>query len=124
MKTGTRLTRINDEIMRESAKIIQLEVKDPRLSPLTSVTKVDTTNDLKICKIYVSVLGGEENKKDTLVALKNASGFIRKELAKRINLRITPELTFLIDDTAEYAARLEALIDKATKGLSDSDTEN
>ena len=79
---------------------------------MTSVTKVDVTTDLKYCKVYISVFGDESSKDDTLAGLKKASGFIRSQLAKRINLRNTPELTFIYDDSMEYGMYMSNLIDK------------
>ncbi len=112
MPNKNRLTRINDEILKETANIIRSECKDPRVNVLTVVTKVETTNDLKNCKIFVSVLGSEEEKKSAMEGLKNATGFIRKELATRINLRNTPELRFVLDESLEYSMRMNKLIEE------------
>lgn len=114
VKSKNRMIRINDEILKEAANIIRAELKDPRMpkETLCSVTRADTTNDLKYCKIYVSVLGDDTQKKEVLEALKNASGFIRHEIAERINLRNTPELKFILDDSMEYSAKIEKLIDQ------------
>ena len=109
-KVNTRMIRINDEIQREAANIIRSEVKDPRIGTLTSVVKVETTSDLKYCKIFVSVLGNDEEKQEVMKGLKNAAGFIRHLLAERINLRNTPELTFKLDDSLEYAIKMDRLI--------------
>ncbi|MFV0503189.1 MAG: 30S ribosome-binding factor RbfA [Lachnospirales bacterium] len=117
-KQNNRLIRINDEIMREVAIIIRGELKDPRIGVITSVTEVDTTNDLKYCKIYISVLGNDKEKEDVITGLKNAKGFIRRELARRINLRNTPELTFLLDQSLEYSMHIDELINKVTKSES------
>jgi ribosome-binding factor A len=118
-KVNTRMIRINDEIQREAANIIRSEVKDPRIGTLTSVIKVETTSDLKYCKIYVSVLGNDEEKQEVMKGLKNASGFIRHLLAERINLRNTPEITFKLDDSLEYAMRMDKLIKEISKESSD-----
>lgn len=115
MKNNNRITRINDEIMREVSQILRAEIKDPRIGVMTSVIRVDTTQDLKYCKIYVSVLGNEEDKKSVMEGLKNANGFIRHLIAERINLRFTPELTFKLDDSVEYAVRMTKLIDEISK---------
>lgn len=112
-KQSNRQIRINDEIMRETAIIIRSELKDPRIKTLVSVTKADTTADLKYCKIYISVLGTDEEKQETLEGLKSCSGFIRKELARRINLRNTPELKFVLDDSLDISFRMDELIKKA-----------
>lgn len=111
-KTNTRGIRINDEIQRETAEIIRGELKDPRIGKLCSVVKVDTTKDLKYCKIFISVLGTEEEKKEVFKGLDSANGYIRKLLAERINLRATPELKFIPDDSIEYAAKMMKLINE------------
>ena len=111
-KNSVKSSRINSEVQREIAELIRSEIKDPRISPMTSVTKVDVTTDLKYCKVYISVYGDENSKDDTLAGLKKASGFIRSQLAKRINLRNTPELTFIYDDSMEYGMYMANLIDK------------
>ena len=113
MKTNGRTTKINDEIKRVVSSLVQFEIKDPRINAvLLSVLKVETTTDLKLCKIYVSVFGDEAQKKNALDGLKNASGYIRKELADIIDLRHTPELRFMLDETAEYAMKMDALMEK------------
>lgn len=111
-KNSVKSSRVNSEVQREIAELIRSEIKDPRISPMTSVTKVDVTTDLKYCKVYISVFGDEASKDDTLAGLKKASGFIRSQLAKRINLRNTPELTFIYDDSMEYGMYMSNLIDK------------
>jgi len=111
MPDKNRMIRINDEIMRETANIIRSELKDPRICTITSVVKVNTTNDLKFCKIYVSVLGGADLKNEVMEGLVNAQRFIRHRLAERINLRNTPELTFILDESYEHGMRIENLID-------------
>lgn len=116
MKNNTRMIRINDEIKRELSEIIRSELKDPRIGVMTSVLKVDTTNDLKYCKVQVSVLGDDAQKQEVLEGLKNASGFIRKQVATRINLRNTPQFKFEIDDSLEYSVRISKLIDEVNKG--------
>lgn len=108
------MIRINDEIKKEVSEILRSEIKDPRVGVMTSVLKAETTNDLKYCKIHISVLGNDEEKASVLEGLKNAAGFIRKELAARINLRNTPELKFIIDDSVEYGIRMSKLIDEVT----------
>ena len=124
-KVNTRMIRINDEIQREAANIIRSEVKDPRIGSLTSVIKAETTSDLKYCKIYVSVFGNDEEKAAVMKGLKNASGFMRRLIAQRVNLRITPELIFKLDDSVEYAVRMNKLIDEVVKSLhKDEDEDN
>ena len=116
MKNNTRMIRINDEIKKELSEIVRSELKDPRIGVMTSVLKVETTNDLKYCKVYISVLGDDEQKKEVMEGLKNASGFIRKQVATRINLRNTPEFKFELDDSLEYSIRISELIDEVIKG--------
>jgi len=114
-QNNTRLTRINDEIRNEAASIIRGELADPRIPPVVSVTKVDTTRDLKFCKLYISVPGGEEDRTRALEGIKSANGCIRRLLAERLNLRQTPELTFISDDSLEYGARMSKLIDEVNQ---------
>ena len=104
------MIRINDELQRELANIIRTEVKDPRINKMTSVIKVETTSDLKYCKAFVSILGNDEEKVGVMQGLKNASGFIRHLLAERVNLRNTPEILFKLDDSVEYAIKMDRLI--------------
>lgn len=106
-RNNNRGVRIN-EAVREEMSMILRELKDPRIDLMISVVKTDTTRDLKYCKIYVSVLGSDEKKADVKSALKSANGFIRRELARRLNLRNTPELTFILDDSIEYSIHMEA----------------
>ena len=115
MKNNTRISRINDEIFKEVSQIIRGELKDPRVGAMTSVVRVETTPDLKYCKIYVSVLGDDTQKESVMKGLKNASGFIRHQIAQRVNLRFTPELTFKLDESAEYAVRMNQLMEQIAK---------
>ena len=115
MKNNTRISRINDEIFKEVSQIVRGELKDPRIGAMTSVVRVDTTQDLKYCKVYVSVLGDENQKASVMKGLKNASGFIRHLVAERVNLRLTPELIFKLDESAEYAVRMEHLMAQIAK---------
>lgn len=109
-----RQTRINDEIKREISEILR-ELSDPRISSMTSVTKTETTKDLSNCKVYVSIFGSAEEQKIVMDGLKSANGFIRRELASRVNLRNTPELKFVLDDSIERGVRLSKLIDEANR---------
>ena len=111
-KNSIKNTRINSEVMREISQIIRTELKDPRVSTMTSVTDVNVTTDLKYCTVYVSVLGGKEEADKTLEGLRKAGGFIRYELAHRLNLRNTPELKFVIDNSLEYGMKMDKLIDE------------
>ena len=110
-KNSIKNTRINKEVLKALAEIIRSEIKDPRLDPMTSVMSVEVTPDLKTCKVEVSVFGDEEHKQDTLKALRSASGYIRMLLAKRVDLRNTPELVFKLDNSTEYGMEMMKLID-------------
>ena len=113
MRNNTRIDKINSEIQRELAIMFRGEMKDPVIAKaMTTVTRVNTTTDLKVCKAYISVMGTEGKKKEVMKALKNASGWIRREIAKRINLRATPEFTFLIDDSLDYSMHMDELFKK------------
>ena len=116
-KNSVKNTRINEEVMRELSNIIHLQVKDPRISPVTSVVSVEVAPDIKTCKAYISVLGDEEAAKKTLEGLKSSAGFIRRELAHRVNLRNTPEITFVSDQSIAYAAKMSKLIDEVNAPL-------
>ena len=105
------------EVQRTLSEIIRTEIKDPRIHPMTTVVSVDVTPDLKYCKAYVSVLGDEEAAKETVKGLKSAVGYVRRELAHRINLRNTPEITFVLDQSIEYGVNMSRLIDEVTKDL-------
>lgn len=110
-KNSIKNIRINEEVKRELSNIIFNKLKDPRISMMTSVTTVEVATDLKTCKIYISVLGNEEEKKDTMEGLKSSKGYIRRELARTINLRNTPELFFKEDDSIEYGVKMSKMID-------------
>ena len=105
--------RINEEVKREVSNIIQNEIKDPRLTALVSVTDVKVTRDLRYAKVFVSIFGkNDEEKNNTFVALKNASGYIRKEIGQRINLRYNPQIIFELDDSINYGMHIEELIQR------------
>jgi ribosome-binding factor A len=116
-KNSNRMVRINDEIMKELSNILRSDLKDPRIGIVTSVSKVDTTNDLKYCKVYISILGDDEKRKEVMDVIKGASGYIRSLIARRINLRITPEFTFKLDDSLDYSFK----IDKILKDIHESE---
>ncbi|MCL2462237.1 MAG: 30S ribosome-binding factor RbfA, partial [Defluviitaleaceae bacterium] len=103
----------------EISEIIRSDLKDPRVGAdtIVSVLRADTTSDFKYCKVYVSILGDERVKKETMDALRGAAGFVRKMLAERVNLRLTPELTFILDNSMEHGFRISKLIDEAVKDL-------
>ena len=110
-KNSIKNTRINGEVLRELCNIIRGEIKDPRINPMTSVVAVEVAPDLKTCKAYISVLGDEESQANTLAGLKSAEGYIRSKLAKNINLRNTPQLLFVLDQSIEYGVNMSKLID-------------
>lgn len=111
-KNSVKNTRINGEVQRVLAEVIRGEIKDPRISPWTSVVAVEVAPDLKSCKAWISVLGDEEARKATLEGLKSAEGFIKRQLARTINLRNTPELTFVMDQSIEYGVNMSRKIDE------------
>lgn len=104
--------RISEEVKRELGALIRSEIKDPRLPELTSITAVRVTKDLRYATVYVSVLGDENDRKNALEALKSASGFIRREIGRRMSLRYTPEFKFEIDRSIERGIHMSSLIDK------------
>ncbi len=110
-KNSIKNTKINSEVQRELSRIISYEIKDPRINPMTSVVDVYVTPDLKQCKAYISVLGDEQSQAETLEGLTSAAGFIRKELARSVNLRNTPELNFIMDQSIEYGINMSKKID-------------
>ncbi len=113
-KNSVKNYRINSEVARELSTIISREIKDPRIDPMTSVVRAEVTADLKYCKVYVSVLGDEEARKNTMAGLRSATPYIRHMLAETVNLRITPELNFIEDESIEYGVRMTNLIEKVT----------
>ena len=110
-KNSIKNSRINGEVQKELSKIIREEIKDPRIHPMTSVMAVEVAPDLKTCKAFISVLGNEEAKQSTIKGLKNAEGYIRRELARTLNLRNTPEIRFILDESIEYGVNMSKLID-------------
>lgn len=109
-KNSIKNTRVNGEVQRELSNIIREEIKDPRIPPLTSVVAVEVAPDLKSCKAYISVLGDEEVQKNAIEGLKSAEGYIRKKLATSINLRNTPVVKFVLDQSIEYGVHMSKLI--------------
>lgn len=117
-KNSIKNTRVNGEVQRELSRIINREIKDPRIHPMTSIVSVDVAPDLKSAKVYISVLGNEEEKDNTLKGLESAASYIRGLLAKTINLRNTPELNFILDQSIEYGVNMSKLIDEVNKNSS------
>lgn len=124
-KNSIKNTRVNGEVQRELSNIIRGEIKDPRINPMTSVVAVEVAPDLKTCKAYISVFGNEESQKDTLAGLRSAEGYIRRQLAKTINLRNTPEIRFVLDQSIEYGVTMSKLIDDVNReaGKTEKDEE-
>ena len=114
-KNSIKNTRINGEVRRELSAIIQNEIKDPRIHPMTSVVEVEVAPDLKSAKAYISVLGDEQAQKDTLAGLQSTEGYIRRALARTVNLRNTPEIRFIMDQSIEYGVHMSKLIDDVNK---------
>ena len=125
-KNSVKNTRINSEVLKELSNIIRGEIKDPRINPMSSVVSVEVAPDLKTCKAYISVLGDEESQKNTIAGLKSAEGYIRRELAHSINLRNTPQITFILDQSIEYGVKMSKMIEDVTKDIpkrNEDDTE-
>ena len=114
-KNSIKNVRINAEVQRELSNIIRNEVKDPRIHMLTSVVSVIVAPDLKTCKAYISVLGNQEAKEATIRGLNSAEGYIRRQLARNLNLRNTPEIRFILDESIEYGVNMSKLIDDVAK---------
>ena len=114
-KNSIKNTRNNGEVQKELSTIIRNEIKDPRIHPMTSVMAVEVAPDLKTCKAYISVLGEKEAKEATIKGLNSAEGYIRRQLAKNLNLRNTPEIRFILDESIEYGVNMSKLIDDVTK---------
>ena len=111
-KNSIKNTRINGEVQKELSRIIQNEIKDPRIAPMTSVVAAEVAPDLKTCKAYISVFGDEKVAADTLAGLKSAESYIRRQLARTVNLRNTPEIRFILDQSIAYGVSISHLIDQ------------
>lgn len=110
-KNSVKNTRVNGEVMRVLADIIRGDIKDPRIGMLTSVVNVEVAPDLKTCKAWISVLGDDEAVRETLEGLNSAKSYIKRELARRINLRNTPDITFVMDQSIAYGVKMSKLIE-------------
>ncbi|MCD7765394.1 MAG: 30S ribosome-binding factor RbfA [Lachnospiraceae bacterium] len=128
-KNSIKNTRINGEVLKELSEIIQREIKDPRIAPMTSVVSVEVAPDLKTCKAWISVLGDDKACTDTLEGLTSALGYIRRQLAHRVNLRNTPEIEFILDQSIEYGVNMTRKIneviesdEQAAQNREESDT--
>lgn len=116
-KNSIKNTRVNGEVQRELSNIIRGGIKDPRVAPMTSVVAVEVAPDLKTCKAYISVFGDEKAQKDTVKGLQSAEGFIRRELARNLNMRNTPQIQFVLDQSIGYGVAMSKKIDDVTKDL-------
>ncbi len=114
-KNSIKNIRINQEVVRELSEIIRTEIKDPRIHPLTTVTDARVAPDLKTCKVYISVLGTREEKETTMEGLLSAEGAIRSFLARNLNLRLTPELLFILDESIEHGVAMSRKIDEVAR---------
>ncbi|MBQ8306595.1 MAG: 30S ribosome-binding factor RbfA [Blautia sp.] len=123
-KNSIKNTRINGEVQKELSRIIRNEIKDPRIHPMVSVISAEVAPDLKTCKAYISVLGSDEEKENTIKGLKSAEGFIRRQLAGSLNLRNTPEIRFLLDQSIEYGVAMSKLIDDVARKDADAHRED
>ena len=111
-KNSVKNTRINSEVLKELSRIISREIKDPRIAP-----------DLKTCKAYISVLGDKEAQESTLEGLRSAHGYIRRELARSINLRNTPDVRFILDQSIEYGVSMSKKIDEINAAMHERERE-
>lgn len=115
-KGSNRLARVNEELKREISNIINYEVKNSNVTGMISVTKVKVSPDLRYARVYVSIINSR-NVKQTLAGLKTASGFIRSKIAEKINLRVTPELVFELDDSMKYGERIDSILKDIMKDI-------
>ena len=123
-KNSIKNTRINQEVQKELSVLIDQELKDPRIHPMTSVVAAEVAPDLKTARIYISVLGDDQAKKNTLQGLKSAAPFLRGQLARTVNLRNTPQLLFVLDESIEHGVAMSRLIDEVASGIPDSSEED
>ena len=126
-KRSIKNTRVNTEVQRELSEIIRRGLKDPRVAPWTSVVAYEVAQELNTSKEYISVLGDVKAQEDTIKGLRSAEGFIRRELARTLNMRNTPEIQFILDQSIEYGVNMSKKIDEVTKDLNtegDEDVES
>ncbi len=115
-KRSIKNTRVNTEVQRELSNIVR-NMKDPRVAPWTSVVAAEVAPDLKTCKVYISVLGDEKTQEETIKGLQSAEGYIRRELAHTLNMRNTPQIQFVLDQSIEYGVNMSKKIDEVTKNI-------
>lgn len=120
-KNSIKNTRVNGEVQRELSNIIRGGIKDPRVAPMTSVVAVEVAPDLKTCKAYISVLGDEKAQEDTIKGIQSAEGYIRRELARKLNMRNTPEIKFVMDQSIAYGVAMSKMIDDVTRDLKEEE---
>ena len=120
-KNSIKNTRVNGEVQRELSNIIRGGIKAPRVAPMTSVVAVEVAPDLKTCKAYISVLGDEKAQEDTIKGLQSAEGYIRRELARKLNMRNTPEIKFVMDQSIAYGVAMSKMIDDVTRDLKEEE---
>ena len=120
-KNSIKNTRVTGEVQRELSNIIRGGIKDPRVAPMTSVVAVEVAPDLKTCKAYISVLGDEKAQEDTIKGLQSAEGYIRRELARKLNMRNTPEIKFVMDQSIAYGVAMSKMIDDVTRDLKEEE---
>ena len=112
-KSNNRLSRIEEELKKEMSNIINYDLRNSNITGMVSVTKVKVSPDLSRARVFVTMYNS--NKKNTLAALKSSSGYIRSEIAHRINLRVTPEIIFEFDESIEYGARIDSILKEIIK---------
>ena len=120
-KNSIKNTRVNGEVQKELSNIIRGGIKDPRVAPMTSVVAVEVAPDLNTCKAYISVLGDEKAQEDTIKGLQSAEGYIRRELARKLNMRNTPEIKFVMDQSIAYGVAMSKMIDDVTRDLKEEE---
>ncbi len=121
-KRSIKNTRVNTEVQRELSNIIR-NMKDPRVAPWTSVVAAEVAPDLKTCKAYISVLGDGKAQEDTIRGLESAEGYIRRELAHTLNMRNTPEIRFILDQSIEYGVNMSKKIDEVNRNMTEGDAD-
>lgn len=122
-KNSVKNTRINSEVQKALADMIRSDIKDPRIAPMTCVTAVEVAPDLKTCKVWISVLGDAQARTSTLAGLKSAEGYLRHQLATTLNLRNTPTLSFISDESTEYGMKMSQMIDDVMMSMPNRDDE-
>ncbi len=114
--TSNRMARVNEELKRELSNIINYEVKNSNVTGMISVTRVKTSPDLKYARVSVSILNSK-NVKQTLAGLKAASGFMRSKIAEKMNMRVTPELVFELDESLVYGEKIDTILERIMKDI-------